>query len=882
MSDEKDENIIHNIDEVVKISDADLAADAAKEAADAEAAKVAYKSMDKAKAKRSYGGGGDKAEEIKTEEGGILIHKNLSQVMHESMIPYSEFVILDRALPRVEDGLKPVQRRILYTMNELGLMPEKPFRKSAAIVGECLGKYHPHGDTSVYDAMVRMAQPFNMNMPLVTGQGNFGNEDGDSPAAMRYTEAKLSPLALELLRDIEKDTVPFSLTYDDRNTEPDVLPGRYPNLLTNGATGIAVGLATNIPPHNLGEVIDAHIAYIDNPRITLGQVMKIIKGPDFPTAGFIVVGDDLTQAYKTGKGRVIMRGKVHIEVEGNDRRSIVVSEFPYQVNKVTWQKALPLVREAKKGALQGIQEIKDESDRNGARVVLKIKNGFDAKEIVDMLYKHTNLQTNFNINTVAIANGKPKLLGLMQLIQYYCEYQREVIYKRSMHDLHNARDRAHIVEGLLVAIKNIDEVVRIIKTSKHTTEARQRLRDTFSLSEKQAQAILDLRLARLTSLEVYKLEQELEDLKKIIAKLEKIIASKRLQYEEVKKELLEIKRKYKVERRSRVLRSLEETPITADDDAKPIEEVVVTLTAAGTIKRMDKKHYSMSNTEFKAGMKTSDANLVVIQTQTDKMLYIFTDRANTYKLEISDIPECKLRDKGVFLNKIFKLAGEGEKPIAIYEIVHEQLPGAEGVESKLTSELVWLSKFGMIKRSTWVESCAIQKSIFQSGKLNDGDELLRVDEFKPSDTIMLLSSSGSILHAQTNDVPVQGRIAGGVKGINMEEGVLAVCNTVSKRNGFIVAITNKGNIKRTPVKDIDKMVRYRKGLMFGPALSAGEKYVFGAVVKGEEDLVAQTADGRVVHIPVAGIKEGDRTAKFKQKLGDNIVSAWIHRRKRNN
>ena len=877
------EGFIENIDEIVKISQDDLVSDEEREAKEAEEGKSAYKGFDKAKAKRTYRtDDAPKVEEEITEEGGTLLYKNLSQVMHESMIPYSEFVILDRALPRVEDGLKPVQRRILYTMNELGLMPERPFRKSAAIVGECLGKYHPHGDTSVYDAMVRMAQPFNLNMPLVTGQGNFGNEDGDSPAAMRYTEAKLSPLALELLRDIEKDTVPFSLTYDDRNTEPDILPGRFPNLLTNGATGIAVGLATNIPPHNLSEVIDAHIAYIDNPRITLTQIMKIIKGPDFPTAGFIVTGPDLLKAYQTGKGRVTMRGKVHIEVESNDRRSIVISEFPYQVNKVTWQKALPDIRESKKGALQGIQEIKDESDRHGARVVLKIKNGFDAKEIANLLYKYTNLQTNFNINMVAIANGKPKLMGLMQLIQYYCEYQREVIYKRSMHDLHVARERAHILEGLLVAIKNIDEVVRIIKTSKHVTEARQRLRDTFQLSEKQAQAILDLRLARLTNLEVYKLEQELEELKKLIEKLEKIIASKRLQYEEVKRELLEIKKKHKVERRSRILKSLEEAVITADDDARPVEEVTVTLTAAGTIKRMPQKHFNMSQTEFKEGMTLSDVHQVVIQTQTDKLLYIFTNQANTYKMEIGDIPECKLRDKGVTLNKIFKLANEGERPIAIYEIIHEQLPGADGVVTKLSPELVWLSRFGMIKRSSWLESCAILKSVFQSGKLGiDGDEILRVDEFKEGDTIMLMSNSGMVLHATTKDVPLQGRIAAGVKGISMNDGDYVVCNTVSKKNGFLVAITNKGNLMRVPVKGIDKMVRYRKGLMFGQ-LGKDEYYVFAAVVKGGEDLVAQDSSGKVLFIPVDNIKEGDRTAKSKGKLGDEIKVAWIHRRKRNN
>ncbi|MCL2755835.1 MAG: DNA topoisomerase 4 subunit A [Firmicutes bacterium] len=872
--DEKKEGMIANIDEVVAISDADLAADKSAE-------KMAYKGYGEAKARKSKESV-SKGEEITGDDGSTLILKNLSQVMHESMIPYSEFVILDRALPRVEDGLKPVQRRILFAMHELGLHPDKPFRKSAGIVGECLGKYHPHGDSSVYDAMVRLAQPFNMNMPLVTGQGNFGSEDGDPAAAMRYTEAKLSPLALELLRDIDKETVPFSLTFDDRNTEPDILPGRYPNLLTNGSTGIAVGLATNIPPHNLGEVIDAHIAFIDNPRINLPQIMKIIKGPDFPTGGFIITGEDLTRAYETGKGKVIMRGKIHIEIEANDRRNIVISELPYQVNKVTLQKNIADLRETKKGILQGISEIRDESDRKGMRVVIKIKNGFDAKAISELLFKHTNLQCNFNINMVAIANGKPRLMGLMQFIQYYCEYQREVIYKRCMFELSQAKDRAHILEGLLVAIKNIDEVVRIIKTSKHTTEARQRLRDTFSLSEKQAQAILDLRLARLTSLEVYKLEQELKELLALIAKLEKIVASKKLQYEEVKKELLEIKRKHRIERRSKIIGSIEDAVVTADDDEKPVEDVVIAITAAGTIKRMTQKHFNMSQTEFKAGMGLTDANIYVISTQTDKLLYIFTQSGNTFKVDAGDIPECKLRDKGITLPEVFKGTDPTERPIAVYAIVPEQLPGMDGVkEQGISNELVWLTKFGMIKRSTWVESCGILKSVFQSGKLTrDDDEIINVSEFKVGDTIMLMSSAGYILHAQTQDVPVQGRIAGGVKGINLGENEFVPGNSIVKSNGFVVAVTSKGGVKKAAIKGIEKMVRYRKGLMFGGALEKGEEIVFATTVKGGEDLVVKTHKDEVLTIPVDKIPTTERTVKYKPlKAGLKIQGAWIHERK---
>jgi len=808
-------------------------------------------------------------EEEKREE---LIHKTLSEVMHDSMIPYSEFVIMDRALPRVEDGLKPVQRRILFAMSEMGLTPDKPFRKSAGIVGECLGKYHPHGDSSVYDAMVRLAQPFNMNMPLVLGQGNFGSEDGDPPAAMRYTEAKLSPLALELLRDLEKETVPFSLTFDDRNTEPDILPGRYPNLLTNGATGIAVGLATNIPPHNLCEVIDAHIAFIDNPRINLSQVMKIIKGPDFPTGGFIVVGEDLERAYKEGKGKVIMRAKLHIEVDSGEKRNIVITELPYQVNKVTLQRNIADLRESKKDTiLQGIQEIRDESDRKGMRVVIRIKGGFDAKEIAKLLYKHTNLQCNFNINMVAIANGKPKLLGLMQMIQYYCEYQRDIIYKRSVFELEQAKERAHILEGLLIAIKNIDEVVRIIKTSKHTTEARQRLRDTFQLSERQAQAILDLRLARLTSLEVYKIEQELKELKELIEKLEKIVASKKLQFDVVKQELLEIKKKHRVDRRSKILACID-TEIPADDDPKPVEEAIVAITAAGTIKRVTEKHFNMSQTEFKDG-NPADVHLAIIKTQTNKLLYIFTQKGNCYKIDVGDIPECKLRDKGVLIKALFKDAPDGEKPIAIYAITHEQLP---------ESELVWLTKLGMIKRSTWTEGVGVLKSTFQCAKLmRDDDAYLRVDEFQQGRTLLFLTAKGMVLNAATSDVPLQGRIAGGVKGILMADDDYCVCSCVAKQTGFVVAVTNKGNVKKVDIKTIEKMARYRKGLMFG-SLDKGEHYVFASWVKGEEDLVAITADNKLLYTQVSKIKESVRTAKSMSVFKGQIASAHIHRRKQNN
>ena len=438
------------------------------------------------------------------ELGTTTIYKSLDDVLHESMIPYTEHVVLDRALPRVEDGLKPVQRRILYSMLELGVTPDKQFRKSARIVGDCMGKYHPHGDSSVYDAMVRMAQNFSLREPLVLGHGNFGSIDGDSAAAMRYTEAKLTPLAMELLKDLEKNTVHWSFNFDDTLKEPDMLPGGFPNLLVNGTSGIAVGVATNIPPHNLCEVVDGTLAFIDNRKITLDEMMKIIKGPDFPTGGVMLVGEELKLAYETGKGKVVLRAKVDIETDG-DKQQLVITEVPYQTNKSALLQKIAELKDQHKDKLSVISEIRDESDRKGLRAVIKLKKEANAKAILDFLYKSTSLQTSVGINMVAIAGGKPKQLSLLEIIDYWVEYQREIVVRKAKYELDVAKDRAHIIEGLLVAIKNIDEVIKIIKKSPTVAVAKQTLREKFILSERQAQAILDMRLARLVNLEVQKL-----------------------------------------------------------------------------------------------------------------------------------------------------------------------------------------------------------------------------------------------------------------------------------------------------------------------------------------------------------------------------------------
>ncbi|MBQ9370142.1 MAG: DNA topoisomerase 4 subunit A, partial [Clostridia bacterium] len=484
-------------------------------------------------------------EELEVTEGNDRTYeKTVEQVLHESMIPYSEYVILDRALPRVEDGLKPVQRRILYSMYELGVTHDKPHKKCARIVGECLGKYHPHGDTSVYDALVRLAQSFNMSEPLVDGHGNFGSVDGDSAAAMRYTEARLAPIAQEMLRDIEKETVTFSLNFDDTLKEPDMLPGRFPNLLVNGASGIAVGLATNIPTHNLNEVIDGAVAMIDNPHIKLEELMTIIKGPDFPTGGILFAGEELRQAYETGKGKVTIAARMHIEKEG-DKKSIVITELPYQVNKSKLLQKINELRESRKEPFVQIADILDESDRQGLRATIKLKRDADADRIVKLLLKHTDLQTNFGINMVVIADGKPRLMGLKEILKYYLDYQRTLIQRRTRFDLNAAKERDEILRGLLIAIRNIDEVIAIIKGAKNVNEAKDNLRQRFTLSEKQANAIVEMKLRRLTNLETDEIVNEIEELRKKIEYLTKVLGSTRMQFSVVKEELLDIKKRYK-------------------------------------------------------------------------------------------------------------------------------------------------------------------------------------------------------------------------------------------------------------------------------------------------------------------------------------------------
>ena len=784
------------------------------------------------------------------QENKRIIVKTMEDVMHESMMPYSEFVILDRALPRVEDGLKPVQRRILYTMHELGITPDKPYRKCARIVGDCLGKFHPHGDTSVYQALVRMAQSFNMGAVLVDGHGNFGSIDGDGAAAMRYTEARMAPLALELLRDLDKDTVNMSPNFDDTLEEPNVLPGRFPNLLVNGASGIAVGLATNIPPHNIGETIDSVVAYIDNPRISLKDMMKTVKGPDFPSGGYIIADEELTKAYETGKGKIVIRSKLHIENGDNDKKLIVIDELPFQVNKAALLESILKAREEKKGVLTGISEITDESDRNGMRAVIKIKRDCDPKAIINQLFKSTNLSTSYGINMVAIADGKPQQMGLLDIIAYYVDYQREVILRRSKFELDAAKERAHILEGLVIAVKAIDEVVKIIKTSSSTSEARERLRKRFDLSERQAQAILDLRLARLTHMEVYKLEKELAEVKATIERLTAVVASKRLQMDIVKTELLQIKKNYKSDRRSIILKSDKDYVIPSDDDEKPIEDYIIAVNANSQIKRMLVKNFTMATKSFTDNSTRNEICSSIVKLKSNERLYCFTNLGNCYKLDTDAIPEGKWREKGERLKKVFPEALDGEK-IVFVQSIGEKLP---------KGSLLFYTRDGMVKKSDWSEY-GVVKSAFQAIKLKEGDEVITMETQQSDATLMFITKDGMCLNADMSDIPTQGRVAAGVKGIQLSDGDRCICIRQVTGEGEMALITDKGYAKRVLVSQIDVMARYRKGVKIIDfnKKDNGTELSFAGYVKEPYNIILDVDDEYLIPFSTENINIENRT-----------------------
>lgn len=793
---------------------------------------------------------------MENEKGLIL--SSLDEVLKNSMIPYAENVILDRALPRVEDGLKPVQRRILYAMHELGLTPDKPHKKCAKIVGDCLGRYHPHGDSSVYGALVHMAQDFNMRMPLINGHGNFGTVDGDSPAAYRYTEARLEQLALELLRDIEKDTVNFSLNFDDSLTEPDTLPGRYPNLLVNGTTGIAVGLATNIPTHNLAEVINGTIAYIDNPKISLKEMMKYIPGPDFPTGGYIIAGEELIEAYKTGRGKIKIRARVNVEkVDGKE--NIIISEIPYQVNKADLLKKIADLKEDKKDLLGGIADIVDESDRNGMRAVIKLKKDVDSKPILNYLYKTTSLETSFGINMVAIANGKPCQLGLLDIISYYVNYQREVILRRSKYELERAKERAHILEGLIIAVQNIDEVIKIIKNADNTNDARLKLRNRFNLTEVQANAILDLRLARLNKLEVFKLEEELKELKISIERLTTIVGSKVKQMEVVKKELIEIKKKYKDERRSHIIDGGEIVDIAGiEKELKPIEDFVVVLTNGGDIKKMTERAFNSADKGVKENANIDDFVKCKLMVKSNMNLFAFTNIGNVCRVEIGSIPECRFRDKGTKFSELNKEIVKGEKVISIFASEKETMP---------QGSILMFTKDGLIKKTEWQEY-SLNKTYYQAIKLKDKDQVIAVENDVNDTTIAFITAGGMVLNADKSDIPTQGRLAGGVKGINLSKGDGIVFVSQVDDEGEFVVITDNGFYKKVIASEIDVLARYRKGVKICDT-SGKTKVVYAGYVKEPFDIAVVDNFGVMFSVNTEDISIEKRINKGKTLKNEN-------------
>ncbi|MGN1042853.1 MAG: DNA topoisomerase (ATP-hydrolyzing) subunit A, partial [Christensenellales bacterium] len=723
-----------------------------------------------------------------------------------------------RALPRVEDGLKPVQRRILYTMHELNMKPDGPYKKSARVVGDCLGKYHPHGDSSIYDAMVIMAQDFNMRNTLVRGHGNFGSVDGDGAAAMRYTEVKLENLACELLRDLEKDTVKWVKNFDDSLMEPDLLPGRFPNLLVNGCKGMAIGFATDIPTHNFTEVCDGAIAVIDNPKIKLADLLKIVKGPDFPTGGIVIPCDSFEQMYATGKGKFYVRARAEIENSGNGKQSIVITEIPYRVNKSDMQMKIIALRDAavealKKGdaknksntALAGIQEIVDESDRNGIRVVIRLKKGEDAFKILDCLYeKKTNMQVSMTANMVAIADGKPQLMDLISYYNYYIKHQQNVVLKRSQFDLNNAKKREHILDGFVIILPDIETVVQLIKSSSSRSEAKDKLRERFGLSEKQADAILDLKLVNITRMEVTKIEKELRELKQLIAELEKIVSSKTEQLKVVRRELSEIRNKYPSKRLSVIAGSLEEIeqkPYQVDTEEG--KRGYVAIDCDGNVKFLSTRQFSLADRSNPSSAKETAKSLQFVD--KGEQIVVFGSLGNCYRLNLKTIRECGWSEKGEKLSEMFADAPKDEVAVACVKI-----SGAIDGD-----ELLTVTKNGMVKR-TALSEYSVNKDVYQGVVLKPDDNVVAVERVKNNANLVFVSDDGLCLNTPVDEYPVQGRKAGGVIGMSLNDGASVTwAGQVEKEDeeiiGEIILVSN-GYAKRVVASCIEPSKRARKGI----------------------------------------------------------------------
>ena len=778
-----------------------------------------------------------------------LVNVNLTKEMKTSFIDYAMSVIVSRALPDVRDGLKPVHRRILYGMNELGVTPDKPHKKSARITGDVMGKYHPHGDSSIYEAMVRMAQWWSYRYMLVDGHGNFGSMDGDGAAAQRYTEARMSKIALEMLRGINKNTVDFVDNYDANEREPVVLPARFPNLLVNGATGIAVGMATNIPPHNLGETIDAVKLVMDNPEVTTKELMEVLPGPDFPTGALVMGKSGIHKAYETGKGSIVLRSRTEIEETKTGRERIVVTEFPYMVNKTKVHEHI--VRLVQEKRIEGITAVRDESNREGVRFIIEVKRDASANVILNNLFKMTQMQTSFGFNMLAIQNGVPKILSLRQILDAYIEHQKEVVTRRTQFDKEKAEARAHILEGLLIALDHIDEVIRIIRASETDEEAQAELMSKFKLSERQSQAILDMRLRRLTGLERDKIQSEYDELIALIVDLADILAKPERVAQIIKEELDEVKRKFGDKRRTELM--VGEVLTLEDEDLIEESDVLITLSNKGYIKRLDQDEFTAQRRGGRGvqgtGVKDDDFVRELVSTSTHDHLLFFTNKGRVYRLKGYEIPEYGRTAKGLPVVNLLKL-DEGESIQTIINVESERSDDAY---------LFFTTRAGIVKRTSVKEFANIRQNGLKALNLKDEDELINVLLTEKDTDIIIGTKLGYAVRFNQSSVRSMSRSATGVKGVNLREGDAVVGARVITDQDEVLIITEKGYGKRTVATEYPTKGRAGKGMKTANITDKNGLLAGLLTVKGDEDLMVITDTGVMIRTNVANISQTGRS-----------------------
>lgn len=772
------------------------------------------------------------------EENNRILPIEIAEEMKKSYIDYSMSVIVGRALPDVRDGLKPVHRRILYSMSELNLTPDKPYRKSARIVGDVLGKYHPHGDSAVYLAMVRMAQDFSTRGLLVDGHGNFGSVDGDSPAAMRYTEARMSKLALELLRDIDKETVDFVPNFDESLKEPAVLPSRYPNLLVNGSNGIAVGMATSIPPHNLGEVIDATVHLIDNEECSVDDLMKFVKGPDFPTSAIIMGKENIAEAYRTGRGKVKVRARAVIEELPKGKQQIVVTEIPYQVNKAKLvERIAELVKDKK---VEGISDLRDESNRNGMRIVIELKRDVNANIVLNNLYKHSQMEETFSVIMLALVNGQPKVLNLKQILYHYVQHQKDVVTRRTKFELNKAESRAHILEGLRIALDNIDAVISLIRASKTTQEAKSGLMEKFGLTDIQAQAILDMRLQRLTGLERDKIEAEYEELIKKINRLKEILANERLLLNVIKEEMLIIKENYADERRTEIRHAEGEIDMR---DLIEDEEIAITLTHFGYIKRLPADTYKSQKRGGRgiSALTTREEDFVkhLVSTTTHSKLLFFTNKGRVFRLNAYEIPEGKRQAKGTAIVNLLQL-GPNEKIATLLAID----------EKDDNKYLLLATKNGIVKKTDREEFKNINKAGLIAIGLREDDELIGVKVTDGNKDVLLVTKEGMSIRFDENDIRPMGRSAMGVKGITLSNDDKVVSMSLCEEGTDVLVVSENGFGKRTDINEYRTQIRAGKGIKTYNIAEKTGKLVGAEMVNEDDEMMIINSDGVLIRLRV--------------------------------